>query len=243
MTTISLQMAQFFRWVALPSLLFFLGFYAFYLQHLDFVVAHFYFNLEGGHWSLSRHWLVQDMLHNGTRLVNQLLVLLLVGYWLVLKMKKTQGARVRALGRLLLSLITSFIVIALLKKVLLTDCPWDLYEFGGTRGFISLFELRPVGADASQCFPAGHASVGFAWLALYFYWLPLSVNKARTALWLALGLGFTLGLAQQLRGAHFLSHDLTTAWICWCIAALFYVVVPEKGVSQMQYQASGESHA
>jgi len=27
--------------------------------------------------------------------------------------------------------------------------------------------------------------------------------------------GFALGLAQQMRGAHFMSHTLWTAWLCW----------------------------
>jgi membrane-associated PAP2 superfamily phosphatase len=41
-----------------------------------------------------------------------------------------------------------------------------------------------------------------------------------------LGLGVIFGLAQQARGAHFLSHDLVSLGICWLCAAfwcrLFY---------------------
>ena len=32
--------------------------------------------------------------------------------------------------------------------------------------------------------------------------------------------GLMLGLTQQLRGAHFMSHTLWTAWVCWTTAAL-----------------------
>mgnify|MGYP003449324878 CR=1 FL=1 len=32
--------------------------------------------------------------------------------------------------------------------------------------------------------------------------------------------GFALGAVQQLRGAHFMSHTLWTAWICWTLGWL-----------------------
>jgi membrane-associated PAP2 superfamily phosphatase len=32
--------------------------------------------------------------------------------------------------------------------------------------------------------------------------------------------GFVAGATQQLRGAHFMSHTLWTAWICWAVGAL-----------------------
>jgi membrane-associated PAP2 superfamily phosphatase len=34
----------------------------------------------------------------------------------------------------------------------------------------------------------------------------------------------TFGIAQQFRGAHFLSHDLWTAMICWTVAFGLYRV-------------------
>ena len=39
------------------------------------------------------------------------------------------------------------------------------------------------------------------------------------AWWLgaALVLGFGLGAVQQVRGAHYMSHTLWTAWLCWTI--------------------------
>ena len=37
---------------------------------------------------------------------------------------------------------------------------------------------------------------------------------------LALVLGLILGIAQQLRGAHYMSHTLWTAWICWTFGLL-----------------------
>jgi membrane-associated PAP2 superfamily phosphatase len=33
------------------------------------------------------------------------------------------------------------------------------------------------------------------------------------------------GIGQQLRGAHFLSHDVATALICWLLSLGLYLVV------------------
>ena len=42
--------------------------------------------------------------------------------------------------------------------------------------------------------------------------------------WSTQGFMRLLGLAQQMRGAHFMSHTLWTAWLCWtCGMALFYL--------------------
>ena len=32
--------------------------------------------------------------------------------------------------------------------------------------------------------------------------------------------GLVFGLAQQIRGAHYMSHTLWTAWLCWTVAAV-----------------------
>ena len=107
-------------------------------------------------------------------------------------------------------------VIALLKSGSHTSCPWDLQEFGGVASQVSHWAgwLRADGGGG-HCFPAGHASTGFAFMDGYF---ALRADKPRRArIWLAasIALGLLLGAAQQLRGAHFMSHTLWTGWICW----------------------------
>jgi len=43
----------------------------------------------------------------------------------------------------------------------------------------------------------------------------LQTNRHEAA---ALAAGLVLGLAQQARGAHFMSHTLWSGWVCWCVA-------------------------
>jgi membrane-associated PAP2 superfamily phosphatase len=52
----------------------------------------------------------------------------------------------------------------------------------------------------------------------FFVLRPVSAKLAARCLALVLAAGFALGLAQQVRGAHFMSHTLWTAWLCWVAA-------------------------
>lgn len=103
--------------------------------------------------------------------------------------------------------------------------PWDLLRYGGRQPFIGLFTLRPEGMPAQACFPAGHASAGYAWLCLYFFALLWRPSWRWTGLWIGLGTGLVFGISQQLRGAHFLSHDIATALICWLLSLGLYVLI------------------
>jgi membrane-associated PAP2 superfamily phosphatase len=71
-----------------------------------------------------------------------------------------------------------------------------------------------------HCFPAGHASTGFAFIAVYFGLRQAGVLAARKYLLMAVLAGFVLGLSQQMRGAHFMSHTLWTAWLCWTVGGI-----------------------
>ena len=48
----------------------------------------------------------------------------------------------------------------------------------------------------SQCFPAGHASIGYGWMALYYFCLMVCPAKARLALFASIGLGLLLETRQ-----------------------------------------------
>lgn len=117
--------------------------------------------------------------------------------------------------QLVLSALAGVAAVALLKHFSQTSCPWDLAGFGGRATHIShwLWGMRDGGPG--HCFPAGHASVGFAFVG---GWFALRRHAPRAAAaWLAAALltGLVLGISQQLRGAHFFSHTLWSAWVCW----------------------------
>src|SRR5690606_23704522 len=93
------------------------------------------------------------------------------------------------------------------------QCPFGADLYGGAQPLMRLFDAIPEGWRAGHCFPAGHASAGMWLSALGVFWLP---TRPRMALaWFAAGLsvGLFMGWVQQMRGMHFLSHTLATAWV------------------------------
>ena len=223
------QIRNLLNLVFIPTGLFAVGFGIFYSAQLDFVLASAIFELEGGQWRLTNHWLFSEVLHSGSRLLNNIILANLLGFWLYQQLSgKTHSERTIALTKLVVSLLLSFSVVALLKRLLPAECPWDLQQFGGDLPFIGVSAQTPADMHPTQCFPAGHASVGYAWVALYFYFLPVNAKKARIGLTTGLLLGLLLGVTQQLRGAHFFSHDLTTLWLCWVVSSLVYLIYPNR---------------
>lgn len=112
-----------------------------------------------------------------------------------------------------------------LKQLSRLHCPWDLALFGGAEPYFRLFDMIPKDILAGKCFPAGHASGGL-WLAsIMVLWLP---KEPRTA-WLVgtgmLSIGLVMGVIQQIRGAHFVTHTLWSAWISIAIIYLLYCVL------------------
>jgi membrane-associated PAP2 superfamily phosphatase len=107
--------------------------------------------------------------------------------------------------------------VGLLKLVTNVDCPWDLAGFGGEFPYVPLFAHRPDYLPHAQCFPGAHSSSGFALLSCYFALRGRRPRLARGLLVFAVLVGGVFAFGQEARGAHFLSHDLTSAALAWGI--------------------------
>lgn len=102
-------------------------------------------------------------------------------------------------------------------------CPRELTVFGGERTYQRVFApAAPENAQAprGKGFPAGHASGGFALMGLYF--LGRSARQRRVGLAVGLAAGWSMGLYQQLRGEHFLSHTLCSMILAWLLLRLLH---------------------
>ncbi|MBC7601904.1 MAG: phosphatase PAP2 family protein [Ramlibacter sp.] len=167
-----------------------------------------------GAFPLRDDWLVSTVLHKGMRNVAWgFAAWLVVGVWYptgILR-RLTRAARIQWV----VSLLASVAAINVLKYSSHTSCPWDLVEFGGLGTYVSHWAWGVADGGPGRCFPAGHASAGFGFLGGFFVMYPISRRLPFACLAAALGAGFVLGVAQQLRGAHFMSHSLWTCWFCW----------------------------
>ena len=119
----------------------------------------------------------------------------------------------------------------LLKRFTNIDCPWDLETFGGRFPYIGLLADRPDALRHAACFPGAHSASGFALVALYFVLRDVDRDKAWIGLLIGLGLGAVFAFAQEARGAHFLSHDLTSAAIAWCASLSLYALFQSRSTT------------
>ncbi len=197
---------------------------------LDVWLSQQFYDPVLGVWPYGEHWLTQDLLHIGGRdlvvAMATVLLLLFVGSFLLSGLKPYR----RDLAFVLVAGISGPIIIGGFKALTHIYSPWDLQIFGGEQPYIRIFDTVPSQAPVGHAFPAGHASGGFAWFSLFFALRQRAVPSYRLSLLVPLLLGILFGLAQQARGAHFLSHDLVTLATCWMCAEvwsrLFYANVP-----------------
>ena len=132
---------------------------------------------------------------------------------------------VRVLG---LSAISVPVVISLLKRSSTSHCPWDVDRYGGSAPYVRLLELMPRGVEAGHCLPGGHASSALWLIALAAFWLPEQPRKAWAVGVLAMAFALGVGLIQQMRGAHFLTHTLWSAWIACAIVLANYLLAKHQ---------------
>lgn len=193
------------------------------LLHGDFWLADRFYALQGHAWTLKAHPLTESLIHAGGRAASAVAWLLVAAACLWSYFDARLASWRRPLAYLTLTTVLAASLVAGLKSVSGMDCPWDLARYGGDRAFVGLFEARPDTMPTATCFPAGHASAGYAWVTLYFFFLAARPRLRWAALASALAVGATFGFAQQLRGAHFLSHDVWTLMTCWLVALGSYL--------------------
>lgn len=198
-----------------------------------------FYRWEGGQWALKDAWWTSHVVHRGGKNLSTFAALLAM----LALLRACFDARWKPLRLpllyLLLAVGLSTGIVALLKSMTQMDCPWDLQRYGGLRPFVGLFQPRPVVLGHAGCFPAGHASAGYGWVALYFFALLLRPHWRWPALAAAVALGLVFGVSQQLRGAHFLSHDVWSLAVSWTVAVLLYLPMfpPQKTAA---VQAEGQ---
>ena len=167
-------------------------------------------------------WMVKVM-HQGARTLGWLfLIAMLLGVWRPWGPLRSLATAERA--GIFLGVLCALLAVILVKGFSQTSCPWDLQAFGGLVPYVSHWDIGQADGGGGHCFPAGHASTGFAFMAAFF---GLQQSAPRAALkWLgwAVLVGFILGISQQVRGAHFMSHTLWTSWLCWTVGWIGHLV-------------------
>ncbi len=111
------------------------------------------------------------------------------------------------------------LAVPLLKQFSHTSCPWDMLQFDGVARYVPHWQLGVHDGGPGRCFPSGHAVAAFAFFGQYFLWRDHDRRRARRWLLSVLAMGAVFGVGQSMRGAHYPSHTLWSAWLCWVLCA------------------------
>lgn len=182
---------------------------------LDLVASGWFGSAGGFAWRDA--WLTRTVLHGGGRAVA----------WVAFAVMAIDAVRPLCPGpspderrRWLGVTAACLLLVPALKRASRSSCPWDLAPFGGMAGYVPHWRLGAVDGGPGHCFPSGHAVAAFAFFGGYFLWRrhrPVAARRVLAAVCLAGGL---FGAAQVVRGAHFVSHVLWAAWLCWVTCSL-----------------------
>lgn len=176
-------------------------------EQLDWFISNYWFDPVGQNFPWENNYWLDLLNHRLLKLsiISAAVVTLLWGIY-------------RRNGRLVTTMLLLGIgplVIGILKATSAHSCPWDLVEYGGKSLSYVLMGTAPVGAGPGHCFPGGHASSGFAVMALFFLFYPERPRLATLCWFVGASLGMLMGFGQIMRGAHFLTHNLWAGWWVW----------------------------
>jgi membrane-associated PAP2 superfamily phosphatase len=145
-----------------------------------------------------------------------------------------KNTTIQAYKRGLLIVVLSAIFVPLivggLKKATNMPCPKNEIRYGGEYPATKVWEHYPQTFQKKEkicCFPAGHASGGFALLSLFFLFKTRR-NKILAVL-SALTVGWSMGIYKMLIGDHFLSHTVITMILAWIIILIIQKIVYRNG--------------
>lgn len=220
----------------------FMGLLAWDASGLDLVVTGLFG--DAGGFPLRDAWWTSRLLHDGGRLLALLVLLAMLADAIRPSLHRppagpSRAARWTWTGATLACLL----LIPAIKHVSLTSCPWDLSLFGGLAQRVSHWRLGVADGGGGHCFPSGNAVAAFGFFSLHFLWRDQQPALARALLLGVLVAGVVFGFGQLVRGAHFVSHTLWSAWLCWTICAVLAAVLRWRAASAQPLQRDEDSIA
>lgn len=185
----------------------------------DIVLQEYFYDFQSKSWLLDKNEpILKFILYSGLKKL--LIAFAITILFVLLFFRKYEAVKEykKGLWTVVLSAIFVPLFIASLKYISNTPCPCDIEHFNGNYPNVKVFDGYPSSFKQEskiKCWPAGHASAGFALLAFYFVFKD-KVNKKRS-LYGALLIGWSMGIYKMLIGHHFLSHTIITIIIAWLI--------------------------
>ncbi len=207
-----------------PFIAFVLVFSSLEFTRLDLHIAQYFYDSLNHQWPWRDHWLTKTVLHDWGQKLSIGMGVSVFCAFVLSRFKVRFRPYFKLLAFLFLASVSGPILIAVLKSNTHIYCPWDLRLFGGDKPYVRLFDFAGYPLSVGHCFPAGHAGGGYAFISLYFFLLLVKPEYRFHGLATGLAIGLIFGITQQMRGAHFLSHDVFSLAVCWFSSLLLFGV-------------------
>jgi membrane-associated PAP2 superfamily phosphatase len=196
-----------------------------------FQITDWNINIQTLFYQRSKGWLVDSndptarfFFYNLPKYILIICSSILLFYLLFLLKQNIKGNlfRIKKIAFLLTSIITITLLVSILKKLTKMHCPNSLDLFSGNMPYIKLFDFyaRNYQFSGGNCFPAGHATVGFSMIPIA-YILP---RYQILSFILAILYGWILGFYQIAKGAHFVSDTIITMLLSCIVTLLLHKV-------------------
>ena len=203
--------------ISILLLIFVIGFFQF--TNSDIMVQNYFYNFETKSWLIDKDepilkLFLYDGLKKGLIIFGVFILILLIFF------RKKEFVKEYKKGLIILLLSSIFVptIVGSLKAITNTPCPCNIEHFGGEYPDIKVFDKYPedfIQKSKAKCWPAGHASGGFALMALFFFFK--NPRNQFFGLIGAITLGWSMGTYKMLLGDHFLSHTIITMILAWII--------------------------
>ena len=205
--------------IILTVLILFCSVLLFEFTQIDLLLQDVFYNFELKHWILDRDEKVTRFIfYDGIKKLYIALILVVLTGLLFFRKNRLIQAYQQGLLIVCLSSLVVPLMVGALKASTNTPCPREITRYNGNEPYVTVLGRYPENfkqTKRARCFPAGHASGGFALLSLFFLF-----KKRRNkiiALLSALTMGWSIGIYKMLIGDHFLSHTVATMILAWLI--------------------------
>lgn len=202
----------------------------FEILNLDIIVQNYFYNFQLHSWLIDReNGLLRFVFYDGIKAI--FVILFIIGLISIIAFRNKGFIKKRKAGLyiVLLSVVLVPGSVNLLKATTNIPCPKDTLLYQGELPYVSLLSSYPddfMQTSPARCYPAGHASGGFALLSLVF--LFASGAAKRRVVVLVLALSWSVGLYKMLIGDHFLSHTIVSMLWSWLVILSIKFLVMQR---------------
>lgn len=213
--------------IALYIFLIFLVICIFEYTSLDFFIQDYFYNYKSNTWLINKNTdlIYKYIFYDFARIfigISALLSLLVF----ISTFFKTTFIKYRIKSIIVfLSLSLTPLFVSYLKKETKISCPRELLVYQGSVEYKRLFDKKDI-KSTGRCFPAGHASGGFALLILSI--LARNKKESKQIFYSVLVFASSMAIYKLAIGDHFLSHTFVSFFIALIFKEVLLNIFREK---------------